>query len=85
MHQRCSVRAAQKCDHGGLAEPGSIGLGQREWLIPMSQSPDAAADQTDASDLISFLRAITDGRSRRGVRSLQWFLLLVAVVGILSG
>jgi hypothetical protein len=35
--------------------------------------------------LISFLKAIPDGRYRRGVRYPQWFLLLVAVLGILSG
>lgn len=51
----------------------------------MSQIPDAAADQLDSSDLISFLKAIPDGRFRRGVLYPQWFLLLVAVFGILSG
>jgi hypothetical protein len=51
----------------------------------MSQIPDAATDQLDSSDLISFLNAIPDGRFRRGVRYPQWFLLLVAVLGILSG
>jgi hypothetical protein len=38
-----------------------------------------------ADDLISFLKAIPDGRYRRRVRYPQWFLLLVAVLGILSG
>jgi hypothetical protein len=38
-----------------------------------------------SSDLISFLQAIPEGRMRRGVRFPQWFLLLVAVLGILSG
>jgi hypothetical protein len=51
----------------------------------MSQIPDTAADQLDSSDLISFLKAIPDGRFRRGVRYPPWFLLLVAVLGILSG
>ncbi|MCP9943538.1 transposase family protein [Cyanobium sp. ATX 6E8] len=51
----------------------------------MPQIPDAAADQLGSSDLISFLKAIPDGRYRRGVRYPQWFLLLVAVLGILSG
>jgi hypothetical protein len=45
----------------------------------------AAVDQPVADDLISFLKAIPDGRFRRGVRYPQWFLLLVAVLGILSG
>jgi hypothetical protein len=51
----------------------------------MPQIPGAAADQLDSNDLISFLKAIPDGRFRRGVRYPQWFLLLVAVLGILSG
>ena len=51
----------------------------------MPQNLDAAADQADSNDLISFLKAIPDGRYRRGVRYPQWFLLLVAVLGILSG
>ena len=51
----------------------------------MPQTPDAAVDQAGANDLISFLKAIPDGRYRRGVRYPQWFLLLVAVLGILSG
>jgi len=45
----------------------------------------AAVDQPAPDDLISFLKAIPDGRYRRGVRYPQWFLLLVAVLGILSG
>jgi len=50
--------------------------------------PETAAPAIDFSadaDLISFLKAIPDGRYRRGVRYPQWFLLLVAVLGILSG
>jgi hypothetical protein len=50
--------------------------------------PETAAPAVDFSadaDLISFLKAIPDGRYRRGVRYPQWFLLLVAVLGILSG
>ena len=51
----------------------------------MPQNLDIAANQADSNDLISFLKAIPDGRFRRGVRYPQWFLLLVAVLGILSG
>jgi len=51
----------------------------------MSGIDPTAADQTVPADLISFLKAIPDGRYRRGVRYPQWFLLLVAVLGILSG
>jgi hypothetical protein len=35
-------------------------------------------------DLISFLKAIPDTRMRRGVSIPAWYLLLVAVLGILS-
>jgi hypothetical protein len=45
----------------------------------------AVSDAVAPADLISFLKAIPDGRSRHGVRYPQWFLLLVAVLGILSG
>jgi hypothetical protein len=51
----------------------------------MPEIHSAAGDQPAPDDLISFLNAIPDGRYRRGVRYPQWFLLLVAVLGILSG
>jgi hypothetical protein len=51
----------------------------------MAETRSAAVDQAVTDDLISFLKAIPDGRYRRGVRYPQWFLLLVAVLGILSG
>ena len=51
----------------------------------MSEACSAAVDQVATDDLISFLKAIPDGRYRRGVRVPQWYLLLVAVLGILSG
>ncbi len=47
----------------------------------MLHSRSAATDL----DLISFLRSIPDARMRRGVRFPAWYLLLVAVLGILSG
>ncbi len=46
----------------------------------MVQSVSAATDL----DLISYLKAIPDARMRRGVRIPAWYLLLVAVLGILS-
>ena len=46
----------------------------------MPQSVSAAT----ALDLISYLKAIPDARMRRGVRIPAWYLLLVAVLGILS-
>ena len=42
------------------------------------QSPAAA------TDLISFLKALPDCRMRRGVRFPQWWMLLVAILAILS-
>jgi hypothetical protein len=44
------------------------------------ESVSAATDL----DLISYLKAIQDARMRRGVRIPAWFMLLVAVLGILS-
>jgi hypothetical protein len=51
----------------------------------MTEIHSGAVDQPAPVDLISFLKAIPDGRYRRGVHYPQWFLLLVAVLGILSG
>ena len=50
--------------------------------MPETASP--AVDFSADADLISFLKAIPDGRYRRGVRYPQWYLLLVTVLGILS-
>ena len=36
-------------------------------------------------ELIAFLQALPEGRQRRGVRYPQWLLLLMAILGILSG
>jgi hypothetical protein len=44
-----------------------------------------SASATTDLDLISYLRSIPDARMRRGVRFPAWYLLLVAVLGILSG
>jgi len=38
-----------------------------------------------AIDLISFLKALPDCRMRRGMRFPQWWMLLVAILAILSG
>jgi hypothetical protein len=38
-----------------------------------------------ASDLISFLKALPDCRMWRGIRFPQWWMLLVAILSILSG
>ena len=44
-----------------------------------------AATPADASDLIYFLKALPDCRMRRGIRFPQWWMLLVAILAILSG
>lgn len=51
----------------------------------MPETCSTAVDHPAPDDLISFLKAIPNGRYRRGVRYPKWFLLLVAVLGILSG
>jgi hypothetical protein len=43
------------------------------------------ADPAATADLIAFLQALPEGRKRRGVRYSQWLLLLMAILGILSG
>ena len=50
----------------------------------MAESLCSADEQDVPVNLISFLKAIPDGRYRRGVRYPQWYLLLLAVLGILS-
>ena len=50
----------------------------------MPETAVPAVDFSADADLISFLKAIPDGRYRRGVRYPQWYLLLVTVLGILS-
>jgi hypothetical protein len=55
--------------------------GRRNCLLPVPESLSAATDL----DLISYLKAIPDVRMRRGVRIPAWYLLLVAVLGIMSG
>jgi hypothetical protein len=46
--------------------------------------PSLPAEPTAAGDLISFLKALPDCRMRRGVRFPQWWMLLVAILAILS-
>ena len=51
--------------------------------MPETALPAIALPAIDL-DLISFLKAIPDARMRRGIRIPAWYLLLVAVLGILS-
>ena len=57
-----------------------MGLGRRNRFLPVLKSVSAATDL----DLISYLKTIPDARMRLGVRIPAWYLLLVAVLGILS-
>ena len=50
---------------------------------PLALEP--ATTPAAASDLISFLKALPDCRMRRGIRFPQWWMLLVAILSILSG
>jgi hypothetical protein len=43
------------------------------------------ADPAATADLIAFLQVLSEGRKRRGVRYPQWLLLLMAILGSLSG
>jgi hypothetical protein len=65
---------------GLLAGAVSMGWGRRNRALPV---PETALPATDL-DLISFLMAIPDARMWRGIRIPAWYLLLVAVLGILS-
>ena len=58
-------------------------MGMARWyrLLLVLDTAFAATDL----DLIIFLQAIPDARMRRGVRIPAWYLLLVAVLGILNG
>jgi hypothetical protein len=56
------------------------------WGCCLASSPLAAGQlHCCVTDLISFLKAIPDGFTRHRVRYPQIFLILVAVLGILSG
>ena len=58
-------------------------MGFARWyrLLPVPETASAATD----FDLISYLQAIPDARMRRGVRIGAWYLLMVAVIWIMSG
>jgi len=43
------------------------------------------AQPSASADLIAFLQSLPECRKRRGVRYPQWLLLLMAILGILSG
>jgi hypothetical protein len=57
-----------------------MGFARRYRLLLVPETTSAGTDL----DLISFLKGIPDARMRRGLRIPAWYLLLVAVLGILS-
>ena len=61
-----------------------MAFGPREWTFPMPVSFDPAEPDA-AADLITLLQALPSCRMRRGVRYPQWWMLLVAILAILSG
>jgi hypothetical protein len=72
----------QRDQAGGWAAALTVpcaGTAPVHWLSEPATSPVAA------SDLISFLKALPDCRMRRGIRFPQWWMLLVAILSILSG
>jgi hypothetical protein len=56
----------------------AFGHAASQPLIAQHENPAAA------TDLISFLKALPDCRMRRGIRFPQWWMLLVAILAILS-
>jgi hypothetical protein len=46
---------------------------------------EPATTPAAATDLISFLNALPDCRMRMGIRFPQWWMLVVAILSILSG
>ena len=67
----CHKLSSRGCQHGLRS------------VEPRHFVPETALPTTDLY-LISFHRAIPDSRMRRGIRIPAWYLLLVAVLGILS-
>jgi hypothetical protein len=61
-------RITKKAFLVGLGEAVSVGFGRRVSVLPMPETLSAPADQATPDDLISILKAIPDGRFRRGVR-----------------
>ena len=66
------------CVMGSLVGSASTGLGQCECHLSVLQSVSATTD----FGLLSYLKAIPDARMRRAVRIPAWYLLLLAVLGI---
>jgi hypothetical protein len=59
-------------------------VGGIQCFQPIAETPFAAAAQAPPNDLSSALKAIPDGRYRRGVPDPGRFLLLVAMLGIVQ-
>jgi len=70
-----------------LPATGAAPAAQTSAGVMPAQAATATPATTPAaaSNLISFLKALPDCRMRRGVRFPQWWMLLVAILSILSG
>jgi len=55
----------------------AVGLG----ALPQSLS-HIHVSTPDQADLIGFFQGLPEGRKRRGIRYPQWFLLLLAILGV---
>jgi len=51
---------------------------------PFSTLASQLENPVTATDLVSFLKALPDCRKRRGIRYPQWWMLLIAILAILS-
>lgn len=64
--QSARAKDAEKSVLLALGGPVSLDFGQRVSPLPMPGIELTAGDQTVPADLIGFLKAIPDGRYRRG-------------------
>lgn len=78
-HCNYGPKANSETVPGALAEPISIGLGRKNISLLVLDSTSAAIDLT----VNSYLRTTPDAQMRREMRIPAWYLLLVAVLGIL--
>jgi hypothetical protein len=55
----------------------------RGWLGRIaSELVPHSCSTPDQADLIGFFQGLPEGRKRRGIRYPQWFLLLLAILGV---
>lgn len=67
-----------------MALDGSPSLCCHAREPPFSALTSQPENPATATDLLSFLKALPDSRKRRGIRYPQWWMLLIAILAILS-